>query len=83
MQLEIDGIGQQKATLKDWKSVNKIYTWNSPRCGDKPWSCWDEIESPGDFGHTYGFEEMGFGSTEKDAIIDYCKKQDIKLPFWW
>jgi len=82
-QLSIEGIGQQKATLGDWKKVNKIYTWNSPGCGDHPWTCWDEMESPGDFGDKYGFDAMGFGATEKEAIIEYCEKEEIELPFWW
>lgn len=82
MQLEIEGIGQQKATLSDWKRDNKIYTWHSPGC-DHEWSCWDEIESPHDFGHTYSFDAMGFGNTEKEAILDYCQKEGIAPPFWW
>lgn len=86
MQLEIEGIGQQKATLADWKRENDVYTHYSEymECEDGPaWSCWDQIESPIEFGEKYSFDAIGVGSTEKEAIIKFCSENEIKLPFWW
>jgi len=82
MQLEIEGIGQQKATLSDWKKENKIYTYESNGI-EKPWSAWGEVEAPWDFGHEYGFDKMGLGNTEKEAIWSFCDKWGIQPPFWW
>ncbi len=84
IQLEIPGIGQQLATLDDWKAENLIFTHNSGFSDNGlAWSAWGEIESPHDFGHEYSFDSMGYGSTEKDAIVQYCAKVKINPPFWW
>ncbi len=84
IQLEIPGIGQQLATLDDWKAENDIFTHNSGFSDDGlPWSAWSGIESPHDFGHEHSFDSMGYGNTEKDAIVQYCLKEKIRLPFWW
>lgn len=84
-QLELEGIGQQKATLADWKAGNNIYTFYSENMAGEecPWSCWDEIESPIDFMEQYGCDSIGVGETEKEAIIEFCMDNEIKLPFWW
>lgn len=82
-QLEIEGIGQQLATLEDWKKERKVFTHKSDAVDETPWSAWDEIESAHDFGHKYGFDSMGFGKTEKEAILNYCYQENIKPPFWW
>jgi len=81
-QLGIEGIGQQKATLSDWKKQNGIFTHKSDIC-EKQWTAWNEIESPCDFLSEYGGEAFGFGATEKAAILDFCEKENIKPPFWW
>lgn len=85
-QLEIDGIGQQLATLEDWKAQNKIFTHRSEYhevFNGPVWSCWDEIEDPFEFDEKYSFNAMGYGDTEKEAIIDFCINEEIALPFWW
>lgn len=84
-QLEIDGIGQQKASLADWKKQNKIFTHDAPHMGnDGPrWSCWAEIAAPSDFLEIYGQDAFGYGGSEKTAITDFCQKHEIELPFWW
>tara|TARA_Y100001936_G_scaffold248197_1_gene295543 strand:+ start:452 stop:715 length:264 start_codon:yes stop_codon:yes gene_type:complete len=85
MQLEIDGIGQQKMTLSKWKATNDIHTHNSPHM-DEPrlyWTCWGEIKDPAEFLGKYGDHAFGFGGSEKTAILDFCKKHDIEPPFWW
>lgn len=84
-QIEIPGIGRQKMTLSMWKSENKIYTHHEAEQNKDcdRYTCWDEIEDPVEFGHTHGFDCMGFGDTEKKAIIDYCTKHELNLPFWW
>ena len=84
-QIGLPGIGQKKMTLSMWKKENNIYTlhlidheevWNS-------WACWDEIENPLDFMEKYNNMAPGYGKTEKDAILDFCNKEEIKPPFWW
>jgi len=81
-QLDIPGIGQQLATLAEWKAQNKIYT-QMINSEDYDWSAWDEIESPHEFGSKFGFDCMGLGNSEKEAILNYCGKQNIDPPFWW
>ncbi len=83
MQLELDGIGQQLATLEGWKEENKIFTRDTHENKDLPWIAWDEIESPYEFSYKYSFMDMAFGSTEKEAIENYCQQESIRLPFWW
>lgn len=85
MQLEIEGIGQQKVTLSMWKKENNIFTHNSPHMPDKKtnWSCWDEYECPGDFISSYSDSAMGYGETEKEAILKFCYDNEINPPFWW
>ena len=85
MQLEIDGIGQQKYTLAMWKVDHKIFTFHAPHMQGRcpTWSCWDEIKCPIEFIGKYGDHNQGFGNTEKEAILDFCEKQNIKPPFWW
>ena len=87
-QLEINGIGQQKVTLKDWKKQNKIYTHLSNFADDLEgqdlkWSCWNEIECPAEFGSKHSFDAMSLASTEKEAIIKHCARNEITPPFWW
>ena len=84
-QLEIGGIGYQKVSLSDWKKENDIRTHHAPHMkGECPtWSCWDEFESPEDFLSKHGDIWMGFGDSEKEAIMDFCLKCKIELPFWW
>ncbi len=84
-QIGLPGIGQQKITLSMWKSENKIFTHcEAEQNADcDRYTCWDEIKDPVEFGHEHGFDCMGFGNTEKEAILDYCKKEQIKPPFWW
>lgn len=82
-QLEIAGIGQQKITLAMWKNENQIFTHNAGSEEEFPWTCWDEIESALEFGETYSFEAMGFGKTEKEAILNFCEEEKIDPPFWW
>ncbi len=81
-QLGIEGIGQQLATLADWKKQNNIFT-HKGIIEDKPWSAWSELESPFDFLHEYGDSAFGFGKTEKVAILNYCEQENINPPFWW
>lgn len=84
-QLDIPGIGQQKAKLSDWKKENKVFTHHAPHMADcNPWCAWNEILSPDDYLNRYGGEAFGYGKSEKSAILDLCDKDDdIKLPFWW
>lgn len=84
-QLSIDGIGQQKATIANWKKENRVYTHFSAMTssGGLPWSSWTENPDPIDELSRYGDSAFGFGNSEKEAIIDVCKKQKIKLPFWY
>lgn len=83
-QLELEGIGQQKYTLAMWKKENKIYTHLADHMeDDRRWSCWDEFESPLDFGEKYSYDAMAVAGTEKKAIEKFCDENDIKLPFWW
>ncbi|WP_417550160.1 hypothetical protein [Methylophaga sp.] len=84
-QLEIDGIGQQKAKLSDWKKANDIFTHHSPHMdkADLQWTCWSEDNDPGDFLGKHGDDAFGFGSSEKAAIADFCHKHNIERPFWW
>lgn len=83
-QLEIPGIGQQLATLADWKKDNSVFTHHADHmpADENPWCAWDEIESPSHFLEKFG-DLFGYGKTEKAAIIDFCGQHDIKLPFWW
>ena len=82
-QIEIEGIGQQLATLEGWKNQNQIFTHKSHIDDDKKWNAWGETESPFDFLHKYGDSAFGFGETEKEAILNYCEQENIKPPFWW
>ena len=82
-QLGIIGIGQKKYTLAMWKEENKIFTHHAPHMPEPCWSCWDQIEDPGDFISNHGDHNMGFGETERQSIMDFCRKQEIKPPFWW
>ena len=84
MQLEIDGIGQQRATLSEWKSQNNIFTYHAKFADDHTkWTCWDKIEDPSEFLGKYGDHCFGFGLTEKAAILNFCQKHRVKPPFWW
>jgi hypothetical protein len=84
VQLEIEGIGQQKASLSDWKVENNIYTHHAPHMeGNKRWTCWAEIECPAEFLGQHGDHNMGFGETQKAAIQDFCKLHNVAPPFWW
>lgn len=84
-QLEIDGIGQQKAKLSDWKKANNVFTHHSAHVEriDMQWTCWDETDDVFIFIEKYGDSAMGFGSSEKAAISDFCQKHNIECPFWW
>jgi len=84
-QLAIDGIGQQKVTLDDWKKESGIYTHNAEFTENEgmKWSAWNEYESPIEFLSNYHCEDMGFGKTQKEAILEFCRKEQIKPPFWW
>ncbi len=85
MQLEIAGIGQQIATVSDWKKENDVYThksWGLP-AGDNPWNAWCGNPDAGDHLNNKGEDAFGFGETEKEAILNLCSKEEIKPPFWW
>ena len=84
-QLELEGIGQQLASLSQWKKDNGIYTHHHycPDEDEMEWSCWDEFESPLEFIERYPMDAMGYGKSQKSAIIDFCQKEQIDLPFWW
>ncbi len=77
MQLEITGIGQQKQTLKDWKAQNGIDTAKAP---------WEEkdldLQWIATTANYEGYHD-GYGETEKEAIWDLCRQQNIEPPFWW
>lgn len=80
-QLEIEGIGQQLATLDQWKIDNNIFT-HKTYC-EEPWSCWNEIECALDFADKYGMEAICVGNTEKQAVTSFCFENQINMPFWW
>jgi len=86
-QLGIPGIGQKKVTLSMWKKENEIFTHHAKHLdgqeGENPWTCWEGCESPFDVVEGYGITAFGFGLTEKEAILDYCKANEKKPPFWW
>ena len=85
-QLEINGIGQQKATLTDWKKENNIYTHklnDETLDHDVQWSCWDEFKCVEEFASDYGYDAIALGKTEKQAILKFCHDNEIKPPFWW
>lgn len=85
MQLEIEGIGQQLATLADWKKDHAVFThksWASHH-GEKPWNAWAGNPRPLDHLETNGEGAFGFGETEKEAILNLCEKENIEPPFWW
>ncbi|WP_257282155.1 hypothetical protein [Endozoicomonas sp. ISHI1] len=85
MQTELPGIGQQKVTLADWKNENEIFTHKARGLTPEelPWSAWSEIEDPSDYISTHDPESMGYGSSEKEAILNLCAKEGRKPPFWW
>ena len=84
MQLEIEGVGQQKMTLNDWMNAHTIFTHHAPHMnGDKRWTCWDEFRDPGEFLGCHGDHCFGFGSSQKEAVMDFCKNHEIEPPFWW
>lgn len=85
MQLEIEGIGQQKATLADWKKDNEIYSHKAwaVLAGDCPWSAWANNPDPIDHLGNHGDHWFGHGETEKEAILKLCEIEEIKIPFWW
>ena len=79
-QIEIEGVGQQLATLATWKKENLIFT----RLGNfGEWTCWDEIECPIEFLNRYGGEAIACAATEKEAIRKFCHEEGVELPFWW
>lgn len=80
-QIEINGIGQQKYTLSDWKRDNKIFTHQSWAYDE--WLCWNEYENPEEFIAHYSEEPICAAKSEKAAIQAFCEKQNIKQPFWW
>lgn len=80
-QIEINGIGQQKYTLSDWKRDNKIFTHHSYAFDE--WLCWDEYENHEDFIAHYSEEPICSGKSEKAAIQAFCEQENIKQPFWW
>lgn len=84
-QLEIEGIGQQKATLSQWKIDNSVFTHHSPHLEGNgfTWSCWGESSDPEQFLSKYGDNSFGFGNSEKSAILSFCNKHNIEIPFWW
>jgi len=83
-QIEIPGIGQQKATLADWKVEHEVFTHKSeiPQ-NSNPWNAWMEFESAFEYMHKNNPDDMGFGKSEKDAILNLCDKHGITPPFWW
>lgn len=82
-QLTIDGIGQQKATLSDWKNQKGVYTHKSDYSMPEPWSAWAHSANPLDLLEKYGDGCFGFGNTEKAAILNLCLIENIEPPFWW
>lgn len=85
-QLEIPGIGQQKARLVDWKRENNIHTHHCPDIERAPWVCWQGEEGEAEaveYLEDEGEDGFGTGMTESAAIVDYCNKVGLKRPFWW
>jgi len=84
MQLEIDGIGQQKYQLSDWKREHKVFAHHAPHMEESTWSSWHGIDCPSEFLGRYGDSAFGFGMTERECLDDLLEKwPDIPRPFWW
>ena len=83
MQLEIDGIGQHKMTLCVWKQQNVVYTHRSDKGVPEPWSAWAHTSSPLDRLEEEGTDAFGYGTTEKEAILNLCAIENIPPPCWW
>lgn len=86
-QLTIPGIGQQLADLDWWKKETGVYTqeikgiaWNTEGF---VWGAWSGFESPVIFICQNQPDDMGYGDTEREAILAYCEKANIDKPFWW
>lgn len=82
-QLGLVGIGQKKCTLGMWKKENEIFTHHAAHMDSPKWTCWDELEDPEDFLSNFGPDYMGYGDSEKEAILDFCEKCKVEIPFWW
>ena len=87
-QLTLPGV--ELANLELWKLANGVHTgeikglaWNKE---NHSWAAWTDYESPVIFMCQNDHEEMGYGETEKAAILDYCNgwhEKEINKPDWW
>jgi hypothetical protein len=66
----------EHAIIRSWKQQNNIHTYYSPHLSkeEQKWSCWQGTENPPD-----DPDILGYGNTEKEAIIDFCKKENIQI----
>lgn len=84
-QLTLPGV--ELANLELWKATNNVHTkeikglaWNEK--GDE-WAAWSGYESPVIFICQNHPKDMGYGSEEKEAILQFCEKANINKPVWW
>lgn len=84
-QLPLPGV--ELANLDLWKAANGIFTqeikglpWNT---GNHEWAAWSMFESPVIFACQNDPKDMGYGWSERKAILQYCEKAEINKPVWW